>query len=109
MTIKEPTAEECSANAVVDLDDGRTGHACWFPQMGGYAGKAAVVIDQDGHADVYVWHDGAFPFHGDQSLWPDQPPRSPVELHLCDGGQFVAFGQFIESLQNAAEGESDHG
>jgi hypothetical protein len=87
--VREPTAEECSAHTPVTLDETLSGVACWYPQMGGYWGKAVAVAD-GGCVDVYVWHDGDFPFGEDG--------RPPVELHHCDGGQFVAFGQFLEAF-----------
>ncbi|HEY5986432.1 MAG TPA: hypothetical protein VIV12_08660 [Streptosporangiaceae bacterium] len=86
--MSEPTAEECSEHRPFEVD-GETGIACWYPQMGGYVGKA-VAVPVGGCVDVYVWHDGEFPF-GD-----DTPP---VVLHHCDGAQFVQFGEFLQSIQ----------
>ena len=92
----EPSAEQCSANAAVDAD-GRQGTACWYPQMGGYVGKAVAAVDDDGHADVWVWHDGEFPFPGQDQL--DEPfTHSPVLVHYCDPGQLIRFGEFLERL-----------
>jgi hypothetical protein len=71
--------------------------ACWYPQIGGYAGKAVVMTDDDGCADVWVWHDGQFPFRSLDDA-DDGPPRSPVLLHHCDGGGFIRFGQLLERL-----------
>jgi hypothetical protein len=87
--VREPTHDECKAHARIALDDGKTGVACWYPQMGGYTAHAVIVLDA-GCVDVYVWHDGLFPFRGDE--------QSPVELHHCDGGQFVQFGMLIQSV-----------
>lgn len=87
--MREPTHDECTAHARIALDDGKTGVACWYPQMGGYTAHAVIVLDA-GCVDVYVWHDGLFPFRGDE--------QSPVELHHCDGGQFVQFGMLIQSV-----------
>lgn len=84
--MREPTAEECSNRRPVMLDDERTGLACWYPQMGGYVAKAVVVRDGS-CVDVYVWHDGQFPF--------SEEGRSPACLHHCDGEQFVRFGEFL--------------
>jgi hypothetical protein len=89
--MREPTAEECNDHRPVVLDSERTGLACWYPQMGGYVGKAVVVLDND-CVNVYVWHDGHFPFG-------DEDDRSPAELHHCDGEQFVRFGEFLMSMQ----------
>ncbi len=86
-----PTAEECSDHATVEYD-GISGTACWYPQMGGYIARAIVVPDH-GCFDVMIWHDGEFPFKGED---PDQPP---VRLHHCDADQFIEFGEFVKSLQ----------
>lgn len=90
-----PTADECSQHEQVALGDGRTGTACWYPQMGGYWGKAVAVISND-CVDVYVWHDGEFPFGEDDS-------REPALIHHCDGEQFIAFGKFLVALQNGED------
>ena len=82
--MRQPTSEECTANTVVD---GRM--AIWYPQMGGYTGKAWVENAQsipNGCFDVYLYHDGEFPFHGDEE---------PVELHHCMAEQFIRFGQKV--------------
>lgn len=104
-TIPEPTAEQCSTHAAIQLTDGRTGYACWFPQTGGYSGKALAVpdlADDDGPGDgpdVYVWHDGEFPFSdGSPGPWGD--PRGPAVLHFCDPAQFVSFGLFLASIED---------
>jgi hypothetical protein len=95
---REPTADECSAGAVVQLTDTLRGYACWYPQMGGYVGKAvAVVPDDSGCIDVYVWHDGQFPFSGEDE--GRGRPTSPVELHHCDPDQFIRFGQLLDGLE----------
>lgn len=98
--MREPTAEECDAHTPVALDDATSGVACWYPQMGGYCGKAVVVADGDG-VDVYVWHDGDFPFSGDE--------RPPAQLHHCDGSQFVEFGQFIEAFTQMSSVSEEQG
>lgn len=87
----EPTAEQCTTQAI--MPDGTT--AVWYPQMGGYVAKAVARADGDGCADVWVWHDGQFPFSGDDE---SRPLRSPVELHHCEGYQFVQFGRFLGIL-----------
>lgn len=58
--------------------------ALWYPQMGGYSGKA-VAVGPAGCFAVYVWHDGEFPFEGE----------APVKLHHCDARQFINFGQAV--------------
>lgn len=89
----QPSYDAANKNERVTLPDGRTGTACWYPQMGGYVG-VAVVLDPSGSDDdcfdVLVWHDGDFPFSED-----DRPPR---ELHHCLADQFIQFGQFLNRL-----------
>lgn len=90
---REPTSEECATNAEVD-----GGRACWYPSMGGYVGHA-VAIEQkrdDGYVgcwDIYVWHDGEFPFAGEGEYG-----RSPTLIHHCDPTDFIRFGRLIESF-----------
>ena len=92
----EPTAEQCSEHAVMTLDDGRTGYACWYPQMGGYVGKC-VIAEDDGCFEAWVWHDGDFPFGGDEpDGWGEI--RSPRHLHHCNPDQFIGFGQTVNRL-----------
>lgn len=88
----EPTAEQCSAHERFKFL-GNQGIYVWYPQMGGYVGKAAVIRMGDPGAcvDVFVWHDGEFPF-GDE----DQKPR---EIHHCDAAQFVRFGKTVADFQ----------
>ncbi len=89
-TLIEPTGQQCTDHAVVG-----PGVACWYPQMGGYHAKAVVI--PGGCAEVFVWHDGQFPFTDDNPR-PDQPARSPARLHHSDGSQFVEFGRFLEQI-----------
>lgn len=90
-----PTAEQCKNQERVDLGNGQSGWACWYPQMGGYVGKAVIVKDEDCH-NVYVWHDGDFPFNGDDP-WRETP--NPRILHHCDGSQFIAFGELLVGIE----------
>ena len=101
MKIQQPTSEQCSSGAVVFDQDGRIGYACWYPQMGGYVGRAVALFDKEwqqredgatmgGCIDVLVWHDGDFPFHDG-----DEKPR---EIHHCDPEQFIEFGQFLQTI-----------
>ncbi len=98
----EPTADQCEANAKVFENDHVIGYAIWYPQMGGYVGKAVVLLDKEwseqengcrfgGCFDAFVWHDGEFPFSGEDG---DQP----VRLHHCDPEQFVDFGETVAKL-----------
>lgn len=99
--MKRPTYDEAHEHAPVQLDDGRTGFAGWYPQMGGYSGLCVAVQD-GGCWDVHVWHDGEFPFGDDDTdRWGE--PRKPVEMHHCDPGQFVQFGKWLESLETEGE------
>lgn len=86
--MRPPTSEECTANAIVD---GRM--AIWYPQMGGYVGKAWIEGNGDpepgGCFKAYVWHDGEFPFDKD---------RVPARLHHCMTKQFIRFGQKVEGF-----------
>src|SRR3990172_2007725 len=92
--IKEPTSDQCSAQAKVYEDDHQVGYAIWYPQMGGYVGKAVALVRPymggAGCIDVLVWHDGMFPF-GDED-------RPPVSLHHCDPAQFIEFGETLSKL-----------
>ena len=86
----EPTSEACSAKTQAAWG-GRRCFACWYPQMGGYCGKCVVVDGGNGGCfDVYVWHDGEFPFEGDE--------REPVHLHHCVAEQFSNFGNAVSAF-----------
>ena len=98
----EPTSDQCTANSPIMLTDGRTGYAIWYPQMGGYVGRAIVAADGHGCVDAWVWHNGDFPFAGRdvEPMYGD----NPRELHHCDPGQFIAFGQKVERLLEGTDG-----
>jgi len=96
MKFREPTGDECNVNAPIVADDGTQGRAMWYPQMGGYVGRAIAYSD-DGCVNVFVWHDGEFPFSG-ESLHEGEQPRSPVHLHHCEPDQFIEFGQRLSRL-----------
>lgn len=91
--MREPTSEECESNAVV-IVDGMVGHAIWYPQMGGYVGHAIAVpeVGEDPCWDVYVWHDGEFPFSGEYTDLAISV-RGPVLLHHCTPEGFIEFGE----------------
>ena len=96
--MREPTSDECSAGARVELGDGRMGTALWYPSMGGYVSHC-VVLDGDGDescVDLLVWHDGDFPF-GDG--------ESPRELHHCSPEDFERFGKALARILDS-QGES---
>ena len=92
----EPTPEECSARTKGTWE-GQEIIATWFPQLGGYVGKAVVVIengpaDEPDGPDIWVWHNGEFPFTGEDEM-------SPVNLHVCIPGDHVAFWKWVESWE----------
>lgn len=96
-TPREPTSAECSAGAAITHDFGRgpeTVFAGWYPQMGGYVGRA-VVRPLGGCFDVWVWHDGEFPF--------SETDGTPAHLHHCMVEQFVQFGEWVASLPGMME------
>lgn len=96
---RQPTAEECGSYAEVD-----GGRAFWWPQMGGYVARAVARVDKC-HVEVWVWHDGQFPFSGDCTScgWT----REPVHIHMDDGFEWVALGTFLNRLQDDAEPEPE--
>ncbi len=101
MTPREPTPEECENNAPVTCGE-LVGFACWYPQMGGYAGKCVVLFDSGPSMsdedrnnrcfDTYVWHDGEFPFPSDDG---PEGSRKPAYLHHCTPFQFIEFGLLV--------------
>ncbi len=103
--IPEPTTEQCSRNERTELSDGRVGYAGWYPQMGGYVGKCIVVpVPATGGMcfDVYVWHNGEFPFRGE-----GDPAVQPIELHHCMASQFIDFGEWLETLERDAREDEE--
>ncbi len=98
----EPTGDQCNDKALVFEDEYSFGYAMWYPQMGGYVGKAIIILDKKwtdgGHYRVggcfeaYVWHDGEFPFSEDDG--------QPAHIHHCDPEQFIRFGQDVLTLNN---------
>lgn len=76
MNIRIPTGDECSKHAKMHEDEHRVGYAIWYPQMGGYVCRAVALLNkgwkqyengsaEGGCIDVYVWHNGEFPFEGE--------------------------------------------
>jgi len=65
--------------------------------MGGYSGKAVACFmgdasgRKDGCWEIFVWHDGEFPFS-------EEHTGSPARLHHCDAHQFIDFGETLLSL-----------
>jgi hypothetical protein len=98
----EPSADNCE-NRTEGTWNGRRTRALWYPSMGGYVSKAVAVDRADGDGpDVYVWHDGEFPFTEGDRDW-DGKPRSPAFLHLCDPDQFIGFGQTLADWLDVGE------
>lgn len=103
----EPTSEQCETHAKVFRARRKVGYAIWYPQMGGHVGRAVAVLDEEwtsgptgdegGCIDVYVWHDGEFPF--------SEQAGPPKLVHHCDPEQFIRFGQTLTELN--AKGRID--
>lgn len=96
--IPEPTGDQCNQQHKVYEDETHIGYAMWYPSMGGYVGKCVVLLekpDSENCVEVYVWHDGSFPFRGDDY----GEERDPVVIHHCCPGQFIDFGESILNLQ----------
>lgn len=92
---REPTSDECNAQAQIADHE----WAFWWPSMGGYVGRAVVrTAEGEDCVEVFVWHDGSFPFTGDDVLWPGEKPRSPTHLHMCSPDDFIRVGEFFNSL-----------
>jgi len=97
---REPTGDECNRNAIVFESDDTIGYAIWYPQMGGYAGRAVAMMDKQwvetdhgatgGCIDVFVWHDGDFPFGEGE----------PRVIHHCDPQAFMEFGKTLTELND---------
>ena len=94
----EPTSDQCTNHArmvCAYYPNGKTeverfGMCAWYPQMGGYVGKCIIETYGTGCADVYVWHDGEFPF-GEASS--EDRRQAPVRLHHCAAEQFEDFAK----------------
>jgi hypothetical protein len=91
--VRQPTAAECSANSLIFDGECVKGYAIWYPSMGGYVGKALAISGGDGGCvDVYVWHDGEFPFDSEDDS------AEPVYLHHCTITDFIRFGEQLIKL-----------
>lgn len=91
----EPSYEDLDANRL-GAWKGIPTMALWYPQMGGYVGKAVAVMDGD-CVDVWVWHDGEFPFADDDEYRGKDGPKL---LHHCVAEQFVEFGKKLEAFRD---------
>lgn len=100
---REPTSDECTGRAKV----GEHATAFWFPQMGGYTARAVAVVDPvDCCIDVWVWHNGEFPFTGESCLGCGFP-RSPMRIHATSGFDWIRMGEFFDELEEAARPEPE--
>lgn len=95
--MKEPTPEQCTSHERVEDIGEDLSFACWYPQMGGYVGKAIINLCSTGCFDAYVWHNGEFPF--------DSADSNPALVHHCDPDQFIRFGELVKAKQE----EFNHG
>lgn len=110
MTVREPTSEECNTNASLEVEGYDRAFAAWYPQMGGYGSRCIVAYWHDEYAedpadacfDVFVWHDGEFPFSEDTDVSRLGYARPPARLHHCRAEQFIRFGQTIEKKMRGA-------
>jgi len=99
--LNQPSGKQCDKREKVFETEYEIGYAMWYPQMGGYCGKCIVIFDKKwvkkvdygigGCIDVYIWHDGDFPFHEGEN---------PVELHHCDPQQFIDFGRDVKKIND---------
>ncbi len=113
----EPTPEQCTNNEWISLegwegwDKGWVAFAAWYPQMGGYVGRAVICIgripnredEEDSCFEAFVWHDGEWPFRGEDG-------DNPIHIHHCMASQFIEFGELVlakekERGQKNKEGE----
>lgn len=90
---REPSDREASNREVVVFEE-RSWLATFYPQMGGYGGKCWVDVTEGVGAcfDVYVYHDGEFPF-------AHAPTKEPIRLHHCAAQQFRRFADEVETAQ----------
>jgi hypothetical protein len=96
---REPSPQECDGRSAI----GDGWHALWFPNIGGYVGRAAAKFDEDGCCDVFVWHDGQFPFSSDGDRDWDGRAKSPALLHISDIDDFKHFVLNLEEIESAGE------
>lgn len=104
----EPTAAQCTKNEIIKIDDSTEGRALWFYQMGGYVGRA-IAIPDNSCINIYVWHNGEFPFRGsktyedcwckcnncdccDAKLSKKEIIVEPIRVHICDPQQIIDMG-----------------
>ena len=103
-SIDKPTSEQCENKERVFENAHKVGYALWYPKMADALARAVAVFDKDwveqengscigGCVDVYVWHDGEFPFCGEG---PES--REPVLLHFCQPDMFIEFGVALTAL-----------
>lgn len=91
--------DQCIKNEILAETEDCVMFACSYPQMGGYGSVAVVTANKNkigscGCFDVWVWHDGEFPFAGE-----GDGSQQPKELHHCDPDQFIKFGNIIKKMR----------
>ena len=97
-TPAEPSSSDCENNTRRVVSGGWIELCAWYPQMGGYCGKCVVRfhpeeldVNEEPCFDVWVWHDGEFPFGEDE-----YPGKVPARLHHCSAEQFRDFADVVE-------------
>lgn len=104
LEIRQPSADECNANARIDVGGERLAFAAWYPQMGGYGALCVVVSGNNANPgddpseacfDVHIWHDGDFPYSAETDIERLGYARAPAVLHHCRAKQFINFGQVV--------------
>jgi len=71
---------------------------CGILRWAGTGGRVVAVFQKPvklrDRFDVYVWHDGDFPFTGSN--------RIPTRVHHCCAQQFIRFGETVIKLMTSA-------
>lgn len=96
--MKEPTPEDCTTHKTWTDSEGYHHLAFWWPQMGGYVGKAVARVEPLSESDrgdcvmVWIWHDGEFPFSESEGI--------PAVLHICDFGDWLSTLELLFKFQS---------
>ncbi len=97
MDIAQPTPAQCSTDATLSKDGPVLRFATWHPQWGGYVGQAIVEVHGPGGCfEVFVWHDGEFPYD-------DKPP---LQFHYCNPIQLIRLALKVIEKQIESGDES---
>jgi hypothetical protein len=104
--MKEPISDQCTKHETWTDEDGFVHLAFWWPQMGGYHGKAVARrqpllegSEDCGCVNVWVWHDGEFPFSGQDG--------NPAVLHICDFNDWLTTMEMLDRFQLGEEIETE--